>query len=219
MNSAIGETLSSVNERHGPFRSKSVRHGEPDNGYSCNRSRDRKHRTAIGNPPTPFHFANQTLQWRNPTNANRARLRQPELIILEDPMLGLDMAGQQELDDLLKSLIRQGTRLLLITHDAEIPSWVTHRVQLNRDAVATLGSVSPAVWKRNLPPSPATPQRGFAPLTGTEMSRPPIIELHHVNVSLGGKPILQDISWTVREGERLSLTGPNGSGKTTLLSL
>jgi molybdate transport system ATP-binding protein len=47
----------------------------------------------------------------------------------------------------------------------------------------------------------------------------PIVELRNVNVSYGGRPILQDINWTVRAGERWAVLGPNGSGKTTLLSL
>ena len=40
-----------------------------------------------------------------------------------------------------------------------------------------------------------------------------------MNVTHGGKPILRDINWTVRAGERWAVLGPNGSGKTTLLSL
>jgi molybdate transport system ATP-binding protein len=40
-----------------------------------------------------------------------------------------------------------------------------------------------------------------------------------VFVAYGGRPILRDVSWTVRAGERWAVLGPNGSGKTTLLSL
>jgi molybdate transport system ATP-binding protein len=47
----------------------------------------------------------------------------------------------------------------------------------------------------------------------------PVIELHHVTVTYDNHPILDDISWTVRAGERWAVVGPNGSGKTTLLSL
>ncbi|HLO82847.1 MAG TPA: ATP-binding cassette domain-containing protein [Chitinophagaceae bacterium] len=44
-----------------------------------------------------------------------------------------------------------------------------------------------------------------------------ILEVEHLNVNLGGKPILQDISFTIKEGECLAITGPTGSGKTTLI--
>src|SRR5207237_7196173 len=47
----------------------------------------------------------------------------------------------------------------------------------------------------------------------------PIVELRNVTVAYGGRPALQDVSWTVRAGERWAVVGPNGSGKTTLLSL
>lgn len=52
--------------------------------------------------------------------------------------------------------------------------------------------------------------------------RKPVIQLKDVNIAYGAekdRPILSDISWTVREGERWVLAGPNGSGKSTLLAL
>jgi molybdate transport system ATP-binding protein len=45
------------------------------------------------------------------------------------------------------------------------------------------------------------------------------VELRNVTVAHGGRTILDDITWTVRAGERWAVVGPNGSGKTTLLSL
>jgi molybdate transport system ATP-binding protein len=45
------------------------------------------------------------------------------------------------------------------------------------------------------------------------------VELRDVTVAYGGEPILNNLNWTVRAGERWAVLGPNGSGKTTLLSL
>lgn len=52
--------------------------------------------------------------------------------------------------------------------------------------------------------------------------RKPVIQLRDINIAYGpnkDRPILSNISWTVREGERWVLAGHNGSGKSTLLAL
>ncbi|MBQ4132882.1 MAG: ATP-binding cassette domain-containing protein, partial [Desulfovibrionaceae bacterium] len=46
-----------------------------------------------------------------------------------------------------------------------------------------------------------------------------LLELEHINLSLGGAKILSDISWQVHEQESWAVLGPNGSGKSTLLRL
>jgi zinc/manganese transport system ATP-binding protein len=44
-----------------------------------------------------------------------------------------------------------------------------------------------------------------------------LLRLHGVGVRLGGREILQDVSFSIRPGEFTGLIGPNGAGKTTLL--
>src|ERR1700722_13770494 len=45
------------------------------------------------------------------------------------------------------------------------------------------------------------------------------ITLQNVNLTLGGRKILDDINLTVNEGEFVAILGPNGAGKSTLLKL
>lgn len=46
-----------------------------------------------------------------------------------------------------------------------------------------------------------------------------VLELAAVTVSRGGKELVREISWQVREGERWIIMGPNGAGKSTLLQV
>jgi len=43
-----------------------------------------------------------------------------------------------------------------------------------------------------------------------------VLEVKNLNVSVGGRKILDDLDLTVRDGEVAALMGPNGSGKSTL---
>jgi molybdate transport system ATP-binding protein len=46
-----------------------------------------------------------------------------------------------------------------------------------------------------------------------------LIKLEEVSVSYEDRKILNNISWTIKQGEFWQLIGPNGSGKSTILSL
>lgn len=46
-----------------------------------------------------------------------------------------------------------------------------------------------------------------------------VLELAGVTVTRGGKDLVREISWQVREGERWIVMGPNGAGKSTLLQV
>ena len=46
-----------------------------------------------------------------------------------------------------------------------------------------------------------------------------VLEMAGVSVSRGGKELVRELSWQVREGERWIIMGPNGAGKSTLLQV
>ena len=130
----------------------------------------------------------------------RALLAKPELLILDDPFIGLDTAGRADLTELLGELQREGKRLVLICRSDMVPPWVTHTLECRTQ-------------------SPARPFSRDAERSEAQRVGDPILELTDVTVAYGDKRILDRVTWTVRAGERWAVVGPNGSGKTTLLSL
>jgi ATP-binding cassette subfamily F protein uup len=48
---------------------------------------------------------------------------------------------------------------------------------------------------------------------------PPILNAQSVTKQFGARPLFQNISLTVEEGDRIGLIGPNGAGKSTLLAI
>jgi molybdate transport system ATP-binding protein len=141
----------------------------------------------------------------------KALLSRPQLLILDEPFMGLDADGRRDVADLLGALLAHGVGLLLVTQPNAVPGWVTHVLELERNAVRWSGPLS-----AYRPHSPA-PEPPLPPVS--QAVTDPIVELRNVTVSYGGRPALRDVTWTVRRGERWAVLGPNGSGKTTLLSL
>lgn len=46
-----------------------------------------------------------------------------------------------------------------------------------------------------------------------------VLELEDVSVVREGRALVDQVSWSVKEGERWAILGPNGAGKTTLLNI
>lgn len=159
-------------------------------------------------------------------------LRSPRMLILDDPFGGLDEATRARLKVVIDRLMRDGLPVLLITNrPEELPRRTTHLLLVQDHGVVAQGSRT-AMLKHPLARQLARLSRQRAdsspvlrPFNRTSDVRAPriaaslLVELNRVTVRLGGKRILDDITWTMRRGEHWALLGPNGSGKTTLLSL
>lgn len=51
------------------------------------------------------------------------------------------------------------------------------------------------------------------------MNQKNVVTVSHVSFSYDGVPVLEDVSFTIRERSFISIVGPNAGGKTTLLKL
>src|SRR5207302_10276595 len=86
--------------------------------------RDAARRLGI-EPQLPLSFIKLSNGQNRRARIARALLSHPELLILDDPFLGVDAAGRGEIADLLGSLIKDGLRLVLICAPETVPGWVT----------------------------------------------------------------------------------------------
>ncbi|MBA6417591.1 ABC transporter ATP-binding protein [Colwellia sp. 6M3] len=57
-----------------------------------------------------------------------AVIHQPQVIFMDEPTLGLDIAGVQKLQDFLRSLANQGKTLFISSHDLEFLEQITQRI-------------------------------------------------------------------------------------------
>lgn len=70
----------------------------------------------------------------------RALLHTPPLVLLDEPLTGLDPAGQKSMLELFGQLKSQGRILVMITHDLDLPSDIVDQVVvLERGRVKYLG--------------------------------------------------------------------------------
>jgi len=150
----------------------------------------------------------------------RALLRQPRLLILDDPFAGLDEKFRRHLKAILEKLIRRATvhLLLIATHPDELPRGFTHLLRVDRCRVVAQGRFAPR-RARELFRSTGRKHAARLPSGKKHGDGEELVRLTGVTVRYGKRVIVDNVHWTIHRGESWALLGPNGSGKSMLLSL
>ena len=154
----------------------------------------------------------------------KALLRHPSLLLLDKPFTGLDTETRAALSQLLEEITRNGLHIVLVTTEHQVPSFITHVLQLDLQGKGLVQKV--ADWKAAQAAAPHAnrfvPDEQLLSALLAQQSHPAfgsIVRMNRVHVQYNQKVILDNINWEVKEGEKWSLSGPNGAGKSTLLSL
>jgi molybdate transport system ATP-binding protein len=139
----------------------------------------------------------------------------PQLLILDQPYNGLDKLSRQNLNLLLEEITEDGTQLILISNEKELPSSVNRFAEIRDGKLheSAADEYTLDVYETAGRPVPAFLNE--APVSSAER----VITMIDVNISYGDKQVLKNINWEVKAGEKWLLQGHNGSGKSTLLSL
>lgn len=154
-----------------------------------------------------------------------ALTQSPDLLILDNPYIGLDEASRAILDEALKELISQGVNIiLLLCNPGDLPDATDTLITVEQGKInppvtndGNAGTLRHrmailmdyAIDTEAIPPAPDL----------TDRPAEVVLRLEGCEVKYGRRVILKDVNWEIRKGERWALAGPNGSGKSTLLSL
>lgn len=154
-----------------------------------------------------------------------ALLEDPDILILDNPYIGLDARSRQTLDDAIEALSAKGmTVILLIANPDDIPSSVTAVIPMKSMEIGkivtgfdNIGELKNSLYRLfdfaiDMSAIPAPPRPDTDPV-GT------VVKLDGCSVRYGQTTIIDSLSWEITDGQCWALAGPNGSGKSTLLSL
>lgn len=158
----------------------------------------------------------------------QALMARPDLLILDEPFDGLDVASRDQLAAMLSSLTGEEMTLVLVLNRFEdIPPGIDSLGILVDCALTRTGA------RDSLMADVLVAQLAHAEsLTGLALPAPehpgqqpqlpadqPLITLVDGVVSYADRAVLHHLDWQVLPGQHWQIVGPNGAGKSTLLSL
>ncbi len=157
----------------------------------------------------------------------RALQKAPQILILDEPYDGLDAESRQRLAEVVNSLARLGTQILLVTHRIEeISDGITHVLCLKDGKIWLMGDKKQVLEAGLVPylsgaPESSAERVGRPPEFRVPLGVPPepTVVMKNVTVVYGSKVVLDGLNWVVNRDENWAIVGPNGAGKTTLLRL
>ena len=166
--------------------------------------------------------------------------QRPRVLIVDNPFIGLDAPMRGQLNDLLCRLSKRGdiNLILLLSSMEVVPDYMTHVVevregvvqpkQTREDYLASLGPIVAPLLPQELAKEILMLPKGIGSKSRTENneaslgnpSSDEIVGVKHLSLPIeGGRVLYNDLTWSVKRGEKWALQGRNGAGKSVLLSL
>ncbi|NOJ20813.1 ATP-binding cassette domain-containing protein [Vibrio jasicida] len=156
----------------------------------------------------------------------RALATKPDLVLLDNPFTGLDIAHRASLATYLQTLSQSVQMLISFSRESDMPDWI------ERIALFNAGKLDSTMDKQSWDLHPVIAQiKSQSEKQSEEMMTlirqhqhsthfdNPIFELKNGKVEYTEKTIFTDLNWRIDKGQHWQVKGPNGCGKSTLLGL
>lgn len=150
-----------------------------------------------------------------------ALAQHPQLIVFDNPFIGLDAAMRRELDDFFEELSKIQQMIFLVPSVSEMPKVTTHVLKADSLHYEIIGAIENFREKEWIDETYKADDPIELPQSLSPMSHPYqyVLQMKNINISYQGLRLFKDLNWEIRRGEKWALLGKNGSGKSTLLSL
>jgi molybdate transport system ATP-binding protein len=151
-----------------------------------------------------------------------ALLKQPALLLLDNPLTGLDVESRAWFNTLLHEITTSGIHVVIATAPFEVPDIITHIAILQKGRI--IQKTPASGFKADMVNIPPVKQIDVTELEKLLSVSPnpaftDIVNMQDVNIKYGSNQVLSHVNWHVKQGDHWALLGPNGAGKSTLLSL
>jgi ABC-type branched-subunit amino acid transport system ATPase component len=157
----------------------------------------------------------------------RALMAEPQLLLLDEPSLGLAPQVVEQIAGIVQEINRRGTTVVLVEQNAGMALRIAERaIVLEVGRVALEGpaaelATSDEVQERYLgvtrEDAGAPAARTAARTRGASGAKP--LRVEDLTVRFGGITALSEVSFEVEPGATHAIIGPNGAGKSTCLNV
>jgi len=138
--------------------------------------------------------------------------KKPDYIILDNPLDHLDQASRIQLTKEIEVISNSVRIIQLVNRNIDLLPFITNKAHIS-DNSFELKPINGSE-KNSLENNSYT-----IPIHREVFDDSILIKMNDLSVSYDERPIIDSLSWTIKQGEFWHLIGPNGSGKSTLLSL
>ncbi len=138
--------------------------------------------------------------------------KNPDYIILDNPMDHLDQASRLELATAIKTISNSVLIIQLVNRIVDLLPFISNKAQIENNTfeLNDIKSIEDHSLENN---------EYKIPIHKEVFKDGILIKMNKISVSYDERPIIDSLSWTIKQGEFWQLIGPNGSGKSTILSL